>query len=120
MNKPPVSQPGDLFILDEHRLICGDAPEAGTLARPMSGERAAMGLHDASYDVPISGHVAKPGRHREFIMGAGELGENFTPFLTAFLVASTARRATSSNANGCAFTPSSPGSIWWSPAGTRP
>ena len=41
-----------------------------------------MGIHDAPYDVTISGHVAKPGRHREFVMGAGELGEDFTPFLS--------------------------------------
>jgi hypothetical protein len=49
-----------------------------------------MGVHDAPYDVPISGHVAKPGRHKEFVMGAGELGAAFTPFLSAFLQASSA------------------------------
>jgi hypothetical protein len=32
--------------------------------------------------------VAKPGRHREFVMGSGELGKEFTPFLTGFLKAS--------------------------------
>ncbi|HEV2605861.1 MAG TPA: site-specific DNA-methyltransferase [Microvirga sp.] len=48
-----------------------------------------MGIHDAPYDVKISGHVAKPGRHREFVKCSGELGEAFTPFLTDFLQAST-------------------------------
>ncbi|UZF94941.1 site-specific DNA-methyltransferase [Bosea sp. NBC_00550] len=86
----PVSRPGDLWLLGDHRLICGDARDRATYAVLLGGERAAMGIHDAPYDVPISGHVAKPGKHREFVMGSGELGSNFIPFLTAFLTASTA------------------------------
>jgi hypothetical protein len=86
----PVSRLGDLWLLGEHRLICGDARDEAAYARLLGDERAAMGIHDAPYDVPISGHVAKPGRHREFVMGAGELGEAFTPFLSAFLKASSA------------------------------
>lgn len=86
----PVSQLGDVWQLGEHRLICGDARDIETYAALLEGERAAMGIHDAPYDVPISGHVAKPGKHREFVMGSGELGANFIPFLTAFLTASTA------------------------------
>ena len=86
---PPVSRLGDLWLLGDHRLICGDARDTATYARLLGEERAAMGIHDAPYDVKISGHVAKPGRHREFVMGAGELGENFTPFLSDFLTASS-------------------------------
>jgi DNA modification methylase len=85
----PVSRPGDLWLLGEHRLICGDARDETTYARLLGGEQAAMGIHDSPYDVPISGHVAKPGRHPEFIMGAGELGAAFTPFLSDFLKASS-------------------------------
>jgi hypothetical protein len=86
----PVSRLGDLWLLGEHRLICGDARDEATYAELLEDERAAMGIHDAPYDVPISGHVAKPGRHKEFVMGAGELGTAFTPFLSAFLQASSA------------------------------
>jgi len=49
-----------------------------------------MGVHDATYDVRISGHVAKPGRHREFVMGQENPVKDVAPFLTAFLQASTA------------------------------
>ena len=35
-------------------------------------------------------HVAKPGRHREFVMGQENPVKDFAPFLTAFLQASTA------------------------------
>lgn len=87
---PPVSRIGDLWLLDEHRLICGDARDTNAYARLLGRERAVMGIHDSPYDVKISGHVAKRGRHKEFVMGAGELGENFTPFLSDFLQASSA------------------------------
>jgi DNA modification methylase len=88
--RPPVSCIGDLWLLGEHRLICGDARDKATYAKLLGEERAAMGIHDAPYDVKISGHVAKPGRHREFVMGSGELGEAFIPFLSDFLKASSA------------------------------
>lgn len=89
LTQPPVSRLGDLWLLDGHRLICGDARAPATYASLLGEERAAMGIHDAPYDVPISGHVATRQR-REFVMGAGELGANFTPFLSDFLKASTA------------------------------
>jgi hypothetical protein len=89
LTHPPVSRLGDLWLLDEHRLICGDARVPATYASLLGEEKAAMGIHDAPYDVPISGHVATKKR-REFVMGAGELGANFTPFLSDFLKASTA------------------------------
>ena len=82
---PPVSRLGDVWILDEHRLLCGDALEAASYAALMGGEMAAMGIHDAPYDVPIRGHVSGSGRHREFVMGSGELGAGFAPFLTGAL-----------------------------------
>jgi len=88
--QPPVSRIGDVWLPGEHRLICGDARDKTTYAKLLGEERAAMGIHDAPYDVKISGHVAKPGRHREFVMGSGELGEAFTPFLSDFLRASSA------------------------------
>lgn len=87
---PCVSRPGDLWLLGEHRLVCGDAREESVYARLLGDERAAMGIHDPPYDVPISGNVARRGRHREFVMGSGELGDRFVPFLSAFLRASTA------------------------------
>ncbi|KRE16844.1 hypothetical protein ASE63_14030 [Bosea sp. Root381] len=86
----PVSQLGDVWLLGDHRLTCGDARNKATYEALLGDKRAAMGIHDAPFDVPISGHVAKPGKHREFVMGSGELGANFIPFLTGFLTASTA------------------------------
>jgi ParB-like chromosome segregation protein Spo0J len=36
----PVSRPGDVWALGQHRLICGDAADAGVVTTLMAGEQA--------------------------------------------------------------------------------
>ena len=48
---PPMSKPGDLWILGQHRLICGDATDAKTIERLMDGQKAAMVHTDPPYGV---------------------------------------------------------------------
>lgn len=81
---PAVSQPGDLWQIGPHRLICGDATDASTYDRLMAGEKAQMVFSDPPYNVPIDGHVSGLGQrsHREFAMAAGEMTPDaFTAFL---------------------------------------
>jgi DNA modification methylase len=83
---PAVSKLGDLWILDGHRLFCGNALEDSPYKDLFGKEKAAATFTDPPYNVPIDGHVSGTGRvkHREFAMGAGELSEaEFTAFLTA-------------------------------------
>ncbi len=83
-----VTQPGDVWILGEHRLVCGDTQKPETLDALMQGERADMVFTDPPYNVKIDGHVCGLGsvKHREFAMGAGEMSEDeFTNFLSASL-----------------------------------
>ena len=49
----PITKPGDLWALGEHRLLCGDATVAADVERVMGGERAALGLHDPPYGIGI-------------------------------------------------------------------
>jgi DNA modification methylase len=37
-----VTRPGDLWLLGDHRLLCGDSTDGATVARVMGGERAAL------------------------------------------------------------------------------
>ena len=48
-------QPGDLFDIGEHRLICGDSTKAGTFERLLAGQMADMVLTDPPYNVNYEG-----------------------------------------------------------------
>lgn len=79
-----ISRMGDVWVLGRHRLICGDAREAGDYARLLGDERVDLVFTDPPYNVPIDGHVCGSGRirHREFAMGVGEMSQDaFTGFL---------------------------------------
>ena len=82
---PARVQPGDVWQLGQHRLICGDARDPQVLDALMEGEAARMIFADPPYNVPIDGHVGNSGaiQHREFAMASGEMtSSEFTGFLT--------------------------------------
>jgi DNA modification methylase len=47
----PVSQPGDLWILGNHRLICGDATDAATVAKVLNGVSPHLMVSDPPFGV---------------------------------------------------------------------
>jgi DNA modification methylase len=47
-------QPGDLWQIGEHRLICGDCTDAATVARVMGGEKASLYFSDPPYNIGFS------------------------------------------------------------------
>jgi len=85
---PAVTQPGDVWQIGDHRLICGDALKAETYEALMDGAKADMVFTDPPYNVPIDGHVSGLGKnqHRDFAMASGEMSSSeFQGFLcTAF------------------------------------
>ncbi len=85
---PAVTRPGDIWLLGNHRLICGDAQDPEVFAALLPGERADLVFTDPPYNVKIDGNVCGLGnvRHREFAFASGEMSERqFTQFLTATL-----------------------------------
>lgn len=82
--KPTVTRPGDLWILGQHRIFCGDALAAESYTRVLQGDEPRMIFTDPPYNVPIQGHVrsGNGGLHREFAMASGEMSDSeFRMFL---------------------------------------
>lgn len=83
---PAISAPGDMWLLGNHRLLCGDARTADAYTTLLGNDRAQMVITDPPYNVPVNGHVCGLGKvkHREFAMASGEMSEaQFVDFLTA-------------------------------------
>ena len=81
---PAVSQLGDIWVLGEHRALCGDARDAGAYALLMADEQARMVFTDPPYNVRVVGNVGGKGKNarREFVMASGEMSPaEFTAFL---------------------------------------
>jgi site-specific DNA-methyltransferase (adenine-specific) len=55
----PVTQPGDLWLLGRHRLLCGDATKAEDLARLLPKGKADLLLTDPPYNVAYEGKTAE-------------------------------------------------------------
>ena len=53
----PVTQPGDIWLLGEHRLMCGDSTKPEDVQRLMQGEKADLWLTDPPYNVNLSDKV---------------------------------------------------------------
>jgi site-specific DNA-methyltransferase (adenine-specific) len=66
----PVTKLGDLWLLGEHRLLCGDSTDVATLRRALDGRQAAMVFTDPPYGV---NYVGKTGDALE-IENDGEAG----------------------------------------------
>jgi DNA modification methylase len=81
---PPVSKPGDLWLLGKHRILCDNAMDGLSYENLMKGVKAHLVFSDPPYNVKIDGHCTGLGatKHREFAMAAGEMSElEFTDFL---------------------------------------
>lgn len=47
----PISKPGDLWLMGNHRLVCGDSTNAAEVTRLMNGQQAHMIVTDPPYNV---------------------------------------------------------------------
>jgi hypothetical protein len=78
-----ISKPNDLWILGEHKLVCGDARRRESFTALLSGEAARLAFVDPPYNVRIR-DVSGKGRikHREFVQASGEkTSAQFAKFL---------------------------------------
>lgn len=56
---PTRCKRGDVWIMGEHRLVCGDSTDAEAFERLMNGEKADMLLTDPPYNVAYTGKTAE-------------------------------------------------------------
>ena len=61
--KKPVTKKGDLWILGEHRLLCGDSTSSAEVERLMGKEKAALFATDPPYCVDYTGADRPTGGH---------------------------------------------------------
>ena len=90
----PVSRAGDLWLLGDHRILCGDSTNADDLARLMDGDTAKLYATDPPYCVQYTGndrpvHDGKPSgkdwSHVYREVDIKDLGEFLTGVLGAAL-----------------------------------
>ncbi len=81
----PMSQPGDVWQLGPHRLLCGDATRAESYAALLGDGKADMVFTDPPYNVNYANTPKDKlrGTHRAILND--NLGENFEAFLRAAL-----------------------------------
>ncbi|MCG8507842.1 MAG: site-specific DNA-methyltransferase, partial [Rhodospirillales bacterium] len=87
-DEPPTSRPGDVWLLGQHRLTCGDALNPAYYKALMGTKRARQLFSDPPYNVRIDGNVCGTGsiKHREFAMASGEMSrDEFAKFLKTAL-----------------------------------
>lgn len=80
---PAITRLGDLWVLGDHRLLCGNSLEAESYAVLLDGEKAGMIFADGPYNVPTAS-ISGNGKfkHRDFEMASGEMSRlEFIEFL---------------------------------------
>ena len=86
-----VSKPGDVWIMGQHRLLCGDSTDAASYDTLLGSERVAMIFQDPPYNVDYA-NTAKDklrGTHRPILND--NLGDGFQDFLLAAFKPALAR-----------------------------
>src|SRR5918995_1413242 len=76
-----VTRPGDLWVLGEHRLLCGDATVLADIERGLGGQLADMTFTDPPYNVDYANSPKDKlrGKHRPILND--DLGSGFEAFL---------------------------------------
>ena len=79
----PISRTGDLWLLGEHKLLCGDATQADDYAALLGEELPDMAFTDPPYNVNYANTAKDKLRGKNRPILNDNLGEGFGKFLVA-------------------------------------
>lgn len=82
----PITHLGDIWQLGDHRLMCGDSTDAGSVAILMDGRKADLLLTDPPYNVAYEGKTKDALTIQNDKMGSSQ----FKEFLTDAFIAAAA------------------------------
>jgi len=87
-----IVQPGDVFQLNGHRLICGSFTSEEDVKALMQDDKARIINCDPPYNLPANFFTNKDEqRHKDFAMASGEMtDEEFVQFLALIMTTSVA------------------------------
>ena len=77
----PVAKPGDIWLLGEHRLACGDSTDREYVQRLMGQTKASMTFTDPPYNVNYGETMKDKLRNNSNKIINDNLGDAFEPFL---------------------------------------
>lgn len=77
----PVANRGDIWLLGEHRLTCGDATDREAVQSLMGGNKAALTFTDPPYNVNYGETMKDKVRNNSDKIANDNLGDAFEPFL---------------------------------------
>lgn len=80
--RPAVSRIGDLFRIEQHTIVCGDAKDWVTFEAALGSRKAAAVISDQPWNLPAR-FISGKGRvrHPDFVEGFGEMSaEEFSSF----------------------------------------
>jgi len=87
----PVSKPGDVWIMGQHRLLCGDSTDAASYDTLLGNERVAMIFQDPPYNVDYANTAKDKLRGTNRPILNDNLGDGFQDFLLAAFKPALAR-----------------------------
>jgi DNA modification methylase len=76
-----ITKPGDLWVLGEHRLLCGDATVLADVERALEGQLADMTFTDPPYNVDYANSPKDKLRSKHRPILNDDLGTGFEAFL---------------------------------------
>ena len=86
----PISRPGDVWVMGQHRLLCGDATVAASYEVLLEGGLVDMVFTDPPYNVNYANSAKDKMRGKDRAILNDNLGEGFYDFLLAALTPTVA------------------------------